>query len=84
MLKVTGDVDLAVPTVGTLGWIKSLDMDVVKGRRRFEFDGQVAGFTTKYDGLTLVIVKGAGHMVPADKPEVALHVLTKWINDEKI
>ncbi|CAG2179155.1 unnamed protein product [Oppiella nova] len=39
-------------------------------------DGSVAGFVQHYEkNLSFVLVRGAGHMVPHDKPEPALQLL---------
>ncbi|CAG2174747.1 unnamed protein product, partial [Oppiella nova] len=39
-------------------------------------DGSVAGFVQHYEkSLSFVLVRGAGHMVPHDKPEAALQLL---------
>ncbi len=29
------------------------------------------GWITEYEGLTFVVINGAGHMVPSDKPHAA-------------
>lgn len=51
--------------------------------RPYYVDDQLAGFTIKYDGMSLATVKGAGHMVPLFAPKQAYYLFTKWINDEK-
>jgi carboxypeptidase C (cathepsin A) len=40
----------------------------------------VAGYYEEYDGLTFLTVKGAGHMVPQDRPVHALDMLSTFIN----
>ena len=40
---------------------------------------QVAGFTVKFDGLSLVTVHGAGHLVPATRPAQGLEVLRRYL-----
>jgi serine carboxypeptidase-like clade 2 len=35
------------------------------------------------DGLTFASIRGAGHMVPTDKPEEALVMLDNFINDQE-
>ena len=42
-------------------------------------DGQVAGYFEKYDGLTFLTVKGAGHFVPKDRPRHALDMLRSFL-----
>ncbi len=33
--------------------------------------GSLMGWWTEYEGLTLAVINGAGHMVPSDKPHAA-------------
>ncbi|XP_054156977.1 lysosomal protective protein-like [Oppia nitens] len=41
----------------------------------FREDGFVGGFVKHFEkSLSFVVVRGAGHMVPADQPEAALHM----------
>ena len=39
MYKYSGDIDNAVPTVGTLGWINALNRTVVKDWRQYSVNG---------------------------------------------
>ncbi|KAE9448440.1 hypothetical protein C3L33_19668, partial [Rhododendron williamsianum] len=68
VLVESGDHDMSVPYVGTLKWIKSLNLSLVDNWRPWYVDHQVAGYTIKYseDGyrLTFATVKGAGHPAP--------------------
>ena len=70
MLHFSGDIDGAVPTTGTLGWIKTMNPIVKEEWRQWKIkDGkEVAGYIEEYEGLTFASVHGAGHMVPQDKP----------------
>lgn len=47
-------------------------------------DGQVAGYFERYETsgtpLTFLTVKGAGHMVPRDRPRHALNMFEQFIN----
>ena len=51
-------------------------------------DGQVAGYYEKYHTsnaslpFTFLIVKGAGHMVPKDRPRHALDMFTTFLNGD--
>ncbi len=37
------------------------------------------GWWTEYDGLTLAIINGAGHMVPSDKPHAAYEMFSNFL-----
>ena len=41
---------------------------------------QIGGFIRRWDGLTFATVRGAGHMVPTDRPAQALHLFSHFIN----
>lgn len=90
----SGDVDANVPITGTLRWIE-LMKDVegipveepwrewwVPGLHRHE--DQVAGMVWKLRGFTFVSVKGAGHMVPTDKPKAAAVMLDAFLNNRNL
>jgi serine carboxypeptidase-like clade 2 len=69
ILIYSGDVDGAVPTIGTRKWIKKLvaqlSMETVESYKPWTIvEGQVAGYKEIYEGLEFVTVKGTGHMVP--------------------
>ncbi len=38
-----------------------------------------AGMVWELDGMTLATVRGAGHMVPSDKPAEALEILNVFL-----
>ncbi|KAI8027269.1 Serine carboxypeptidase-like 18 [Camellia lanceoleosa] len=48
VLVEIGDRDMVVPFVGTVKWIKALNLTVVNDWRPWFVDGQVAGYTVKY------------------------------------
>ena len=41
---------------------------------------QVAGYAVLFEGLSLVTVHGAGHLVPATRPAAGLEVLRRYLN----
>eukprot|EP00762_Andalucia_godoyi_P008269 ANDGO_02965.mRNA.1 Serine carboxypeptidase-like 25 len=82
MLVYSGDVDSVVGTAGTRAWIESaLKAQVKRPWTGYLVDGQVAGYSVVYDGLTFVTVRGAGHMVPSFQAHRMLHVLHSFINN---
>jgi carboxypeptidase C (cathepsin A) len=85
ILVFSGDDDAVCGTVGVQHWIWDLGYKVT-GRmyQSYEIAGQMAGYATKWadSKLAFVTVHGAGHEVPAYKPEVALVLWKKYLNGE--
>ena len=78
----SGDIDGAVPFVGTREWIQQLNLGKPDGKKSYYewmVDDQVAGYYELYNGLTFVTVKGSGHMVPQDKPAQAWHMINSFL-----
>jgi len=85
MMHFSGDVDGAVPTIGTQGWIDSLNWDIETEWHPYMLDDQVAGYTQTYvDDFIFTTVHGSGHMVPEDKPAVAHKMIYAWLNGEAL
>ena len=42
-------------------------------------EGNVAGFATTHGPLTFVVVTNSGHLVPADQPEHALDMVSRFV-----
>ncbi|KAM5125324.1 lysosomal protective protein [Mantella aurantiaca] len=82
----SGDTDMACNFLGIEWFVHSLGqkLQVPYKAWLYEEDGhqQIAGFVKKYANLTLLTVKGAGHMVATDKPKVASILFHHFINDE--
>lgn len=80
MLKFSGDIDGAVPTLGTLKWIEELNWKITKQWQPFFVNEQIAGYTEERDGnFTLVTIHGAGHMAPQDKRPETYHAIFNWL-----
>ena len=80
-LVYSGDVDMCLPFTGTEAWTSSLKLPVRRPWRQWHVKDQVAGFNVRYEGLTYVTIRGAGHMVPELKPREALHMFSSWLED---
>lgn len=93
-LVYSGDVDAAVPWLGTILWIKDLEKDgtiklvkdwspwFVKDWGPFYPTSQVGGFTLEYDKLTFKTVRDAGHQVPSYQPRRGYEMLDNFLNPE--
>ena len=87
-LFYSGDCDLAVNTLGSMGGVLGL-IDEIKGTiasdyQPWTFEKQVGGFIQVWNAgkttMTFRTVKGAGHMVPMTKPKQAQTVLYDFIH----
>ena len=80
ILLFTGNVDAQVSYIETeeyikrIGWKQSSPKKSILNPR-----GSLEAWLTQYDGLTLYVVNGAGHMVPSDKPNAALKMFEAFI-----
>lgn len=85
-----GDKDIICNELGNRQWVDALEW---KGSKEWKSaknvtwrldTGEEAGIVTQVGPLSFVSVKGAGHMVPMDQPKAALHMITKFLKNEKL
>ena len=77
----SGTEDGVLPTLGTMRWINKLPFTIQAKWRQWKVSNQVAGYVQKYqEGLVIVTVKGAGHMVPQDQRASAYNMVTAFFN----
>uniref|UniRef100_UPI00358F43DC lysosomal protective protein-like isoform X1 n=2 Tax=Myxine glutinosa TaxID=7769 RepID=UPI00358F43DC len=85
ILFYNGDVDMACNFLGEQWFVESLQQKVEVQRRPWligKVTNQVAGFVKEFTNLSLLTVKGAGHMVPTDKPEAAFAMFSRFIQKQ--
>merc|ERR1719300_1650897 len=75
VLVYNGDADMACNFLGDEWFVDRLNLKMVRPRGEWTYtdqtkNKQVAGFAKTFQDLTFVTIKGAGHMVPTDKPEL--------------
>ena len=76
----SGTEDAVVSTLGTIRWINKFNFEVEKEWTQWKADSQVSGYDQKYkEGLVLVTIKGAGHMVPQDKRAEAKFMIDSFV-----
>ena len=89
MSIMSGDDDSVCSTLGTQQFIWDLNRSVMSPWQPwFMHDGpgcpgqackQVGGYHVQFDGLSLITVHGAGHLVPATRPAQGLEVLRRYL-----
>ncbi|KAL8592855.1 hypothetical protein ACOMHN_050683 [Nucella lapillus] len=87
VLVYNGDVDMACNFLGDEWFTDRLAQPVVKSRSEWTYSdatgtSQVAGFFKAFKQLTFVTVRGAGHMVPTDRPRPALKMFINFITNK--
>ena len=79
----SGTDDAVLSTLGTMRWINLLGFTVETKWKQWKVNNQVAGYAQKYkEGLVIVTVKGAGHMVPQDQPSSAFGLVSAFFKGE--
>jgi carboxypeptidase C (cathepsin A) len=85
ILVYSGDDDSICSTIGTQMWVWDLPANKGGGQidrwRPWKTMGQVAGYTVAWKGMRFATVHGAGHMVPATRPQQALNLFKKFLHD---
>ena len=77
----SGTEDGVLPTLGTMRWINKLGFTIETKWKQWKVGDQIAGYAQKYkEGLVIVTVKGAGHMVPQDQRASAYKMVTAFID----
>ncbi|KAJ0409682.1 hypothetical protein ATCC90586_007471 [Pythium insidiosum] len=76
-----GDVDFACDFIGGLWAVESLQLPRRHPRTTWSAPGveQTAGFFEDFGSIKYVTIKGAGHMVPTDKPREAKELLDRFV-----
>lgn len=89
LLLYAGQLDVADPYPLMVNFIERMqwsgaDAYRAAERRRWMVDGQIAGYAKTAGRLTEVLVRNAGHMVPADQPKWALDLISKFVSHAPI
>ena len=96
-LRITyysGDVDAIVPITGTVRWfdefrgqfghaVKRSWRPWITKQKNFQNNQNISGMVWELDSITLATVRGAGHMVPTDKPAEAEEILNVFLDPER-
>ncbi|XP_057420969.1 serine carboxypeptidase-like 26 [Lotus japonicus] len=80
----SGDADGRVPVIGTRYCVEALGLPLKSSWRSWYLDNQVGGRIVEYEGLTYVTVRGAGHLVPLNKPKEALSLIHSFLAGDRL
>ncbi|MQM08529.1 hypothetical protein Taro_041384 [Colocasia esculenta] len=80
----SGDADGRVPVIGTRYWVESLALPLRSQWRPWYHRGQVGGRFVEYEGVALVTVRGAGHLVPLNKPSEGLALINSYLSGRQL
>ncbi|KAB1213809.1 Serine carboxypeptidase-like 33 [Morella rubra] len=80
----SGDADGRVPVIGSRYCVEALRLPLKAPWRSWYHHNQVGGRIEEYEGLTFVSVRGAGHLVPLDKPSEALSLIHSFLTGEPL
>lgn len=88
VLIYNGQLDIIVAYPLTENYLKNMQWSGAKKyakapRKLWMVGNQLAGYTKTVDNLTEVLVRNAGHMVPADQPKWALDLITRFTYNKK-
>lgn len=79
-----GDTDLACNFLGDQQYVDQFNLPVRQERRIWKVNGQIAGYVKDFLGMSFMTVRGAGHMVPQDKPEEALVLFKAFLLNDML
>lgn len=82
-LIYNGDVDMVCNFLGDEWFVRSLGFQPKSDYRMWRVGRTIAGFVQNFENnVTFLTVKGAGHMVPMNKPRESLQMITNFLTDK--
>lgn len=80
----SGDADGRVPVIGSRYCIEALGLPLKSSWHSWYHNHQVGGRIVEYEGLSFVTVRGAGHLVPLNKPSEALALIHSFLSGKSL
>ncbi|KAJ4709761.1 Carboxypeptidase [Melia azedarach] len=84
VLLYQGHFDLRDGVVSTEAWVKTMKWEGIENflmaeRKVWKVKDDLAGYVQKWENLSNVVVMGAGHLVPTDKPLNSQIMIEDWV-----
>lgn len=85
MLIYNGQNDVIVNTAGVLNYLNTLDWHGLRmwsktPKQQWILNGKNVGWHKVFDNLAFVLIRNAGHLVPADQPAIAGALIARFIS----
>ncbi|XWS14246.1 hypothetical protein CRYUN_Cryun36dG0106300 [Craigia yunnanensis] len=80
----SGDMDGRIPVISSRYCVEALGLPLKSPWHSWFHNHQVGGRIVEYKGMTLVTVRGAGHLVPLNKPSEALTLIHSFLSGEPL
>nr|ACN33679.1 unknown [Zea mays] len=80
----SGDADGRVPVIGSRYCVEALGLPVKTQWQPWYLNKQVAGRFVEYHGMTMVTIRGAGHLVPLNKPAEGLALIDTFLQGKQL
>ena len=84
LIVYNGDIDMVCDFLGDQQFVDELGYKLIHNYKKWTVGGRTAGFVKRYEGISFMTVRNAGHMVPTDQPEAALAILKELIGVSKV
>eukprot|EP01038_Epipyxis_sp_PR26KG_P004140 gene4140-5894_t len=84
ILVYNGDTDPCINSFQAQNWTRNLNIPEVQSWRPWTVDGcqSMGGYVTRYqNNFDFLTIKGSGHMVPLDRPQVSLEFISKFLTN---
>nr|BAO04184.1 hypothetical protein [Delphinium grandiflorum] len=78
----SGDTDSVVPVTATRYSLDTLELPTLVKWHPWYDNGQMGGWSEVYDGLSLIVVRGAGHEVPLHAPRKAYIMFKSFLENK--
>lgn len=82
-LIYNGDVDLVCDFLGDQWFVEDLGFPSITPYIPWHVNNQTAGFVKHFEGFVMATVRGSGHMVPTDQPQVAYEMIKLFLKGQK-